>query len=293
MRHQGRVTAAFSLAIPRSLFADESLERCVRRTLEATRARTGRTLMAELDWREALKAVPVFAPTIRWEADRTALVVVDMQHATSAPGYSGHEYLRRSFPEVARYYYDRLSSVVIPNIATLLQAFRARGNRVTFLTVGSHLEDGGDFEPLRRRREEEIRESTGRGTVLAARGSDAHAILPVLAPRSGELVLNKVSRSAFTSTGIDQILRNMGLTGLIFTGVATNACVLATAESAADRGYSCAIVEDACAATSRTLHEAALLNFASLYGPILTTNEVLEKVLGAATFAEPGGVKKG
>ncbi len=241
--------------------------------------------MTELRWREALKTVPVFAPTIRWDVDRTALVVVDMQNATCAPGLGGSEYLHRWFPDVARYYYERLGRAVVPTVARLIEAFRARGHRVIFLTVGSHLPDGSDFEPLRRRREQEVRESHGVGTVLTALGTDAHAILSALAPRPGELVLNKVTRSAFTSTGIDQLLRNLGITGLMFAGVATNACVMATAESAADRGYHCAIIEDACAATSQTLHEAALLIFASLYGPVLTADEVLETVMGTASRA--------
>lgn len=239
--------------------------------------------MAELSWRDAIKAVPVFAPHFEWEVERTALVVVDLQNATSAPGFSGEQYLRRCFPDVARYYYGRLSQLVVPNVARLLEGFRGAGRRVVFLTVGAHLEDGSDFEPLRRLREEEIRAETGQGSVLTTRASDAHAILPALAPRRGELVLNKVTRSAFTSSGIDQVLRNMGVNGLIFTGVATNACVMATAESAADRGYRCALVDDACAATSQTLHESALLIFASLYGPVLTTDHVLETVLRVPT----------
>ncbi|MGQ0568569.1 MAG: cysteine hydrolase family protein [Armatimonadota bacterium] len=109
-------------------------------------------------------------------------------------------------------------------------------------------------------------------------GTDDHAIIPPLAPRSDEIVLNKVTRSAFSSTGIDQILRNLGVEGLVMTGVATNACVGMTASDAADRGYKVVVVEDATAAPSPILHEAALLNFAYLFGHVKTTDEVLSEM---------------
>ena len=39
-------------------------------------------------------------------------------------------------------------------------------------------------------------------------------------PQDGELVINKVSASAFfNSSGIDQILRNMDIDGLVIIGV--------------------------------------------------------------------------
>jgi nicotinamidase-related amidase len=231
---------------------------------------------APFSWREVLTKHPVWAADFELDIERTALVIVDMQNVTTCVGYSGHRFLSTGYPEVAAAYFRRVDDVVLPNIERLLTAFRERQLRVVHLTVGSHLPDGTDFEPLRRSREDDFEEEHGEGSVLSSVGSEPHAIHPRLMPQAGELVLNKVSRSAFASTGIDQVLRNMGITGLIFTGVATNACVAATAEDAGDRGYRGIIVEDATASTNLILHESALLNFASLYGRVMASEELLD-----------------
>lgn len=230
---------------------------------------------APFSWREALTKKPVWAAEFELDIERTALVIVDMQNVTTCRGYSGHRFLSANYPEVAAAYFQRVDDIVLPNVKRLLTAFREYRLRVIHLTVGSHLPDGTDFEPLRRSRENDFEQEGGEGSVLTGVGGEPHAINPHLAPQAGELVLNKVSRSAFTSTGIDQILRNMDITGLIFTGVATNACVGATAEDAGDRGYRCVVVEDATASTDPILHESALLNFASLYGKVMVSDEVL------------------
>lgn len=231
---------------------------------------------APFSWRDALTKKPVWAAQFELDLTHTALVIVDMQNITTRRGFRGHRFLSANYPEVAAAYFKRIDDIVLPNVERLLTAFRGRRLRVVYLTVGSHLPDGTDFEPLRRSRENDFEKEGGEGSVLTGVGGEPHAIHPQLTPQAGELVLNKVSRSAFTSTGIDQILRNMGITGLIFTGVATNACVGATAEDAGDRGYRCVVVEDATASTDPILHESALLNFASLYGKVMASEEVLD-----------------
>lgn len=87
----------------------------------------------------------------------------------------------------------------------------------------------------------------------------------------------------FTSTGIDQILRNMDVTSLVFTGVVTNGCVLATALDAADRSYKVVIVEDACAAVSDLLHHAPLMTFHHCFGRVLSTTDVIAEVQASET----------
>jgi len=233
-------------------------------------------------WRDELaKRSGVVAP-YRLDRDRTALVIVDMQNVTAArrptDGSSAE-----ALDAYQAYFFGRIEAVVVPSAARLLAAFREARLPVVHLTVGSHRSDGLDFEPLRRAFDRELRRG-GRAVYrpLAAAGTEAHAIIRPLAPQADEIVLNKVTRSAFTSTGLDQVLRNLGLTGFVIAGVATNACVGLTASDGGDRGYKVVMVEDATAAPTPTLHEAALLNFAYLFGHVRTTTEVLaELALGA------------
>ena len=73
-----------------------------------------------------------------------------------------------------------------------------------------------------------------------------------------EIVLDKTSVSAFNSTSIDQVLRNMRRDRLWVTGVVTEGCVELTARDAADRGYHVTLVTDACASSRRTAHDDAV-----------------------------------
>jgi len=165
---------------------------------------------------------------------------------------------------------------VVPSIQRLLAFFRARGLRIVYLTVGSELPDYSDLLPHMRA----FAESAGN-----TRGNKEHEILDVLAPRPGEPVLNKTTMSAFHSSGFEGLLRAWGVEQLLFTGISTNSCVEGTARDAADRGFRCALVDDACGAASQALHDAACANFARLLGRVATT-EVVVRELEAAGEAQ-------
>ena len=71
-------------------------------------------------------------------------------------------------------------------------------------------------------------------------------------------MIDKPGKGAFTGTNLDNILRNLGVTNLIFCGVTTDVCVHTTIREANDRGYDYLLVEDCCAAGKEKLHEAAV-----------------------------------
>ena len=54
-------------------------------------------------------------------------------------------------------------------------------------------------------------------------GTREHEIVDELKPNPGEMIFNKNTSSAFNSTNIDQILRNMRIETLVITGMATSA----------------------------------------------------------------------
>jgi nicotinamidase-related amidase len=230
------------------------------------------------DWRAYLQTLPRYAPSGRLDPDRTALLIVDMQRGSAHRDSISGIFLREHYPERYAYYFDRIERLVVPTLARLVTAFRAAGRRTVYLTVAAHSADGADFEHQRREREGEIERAYGRRSVLTHVGSADAQILPEIAPQPTDVVLNKVSRSAFSSSGLDQVLRNMGITGLAVGGVATNACVAATAFDAADRGYRTVLIEDACAAIDRLLHDATLLIFSHLYGRVLGADALLREL---------------
>jgi nicotinamidase-related amidase len=56
--------------------------------------------------------------------------------------------------------------------------------------------------------------------------------------------------SGFQDTELDSILRNLGVTTLLFAGVNADQCVLCTLQEANFRGYDCLLLQDCTATTS-------------------------------------------
>lgn len=73
----------------------------------------------------------------------------------------------------------------------------------------------------------------------------ATEFLPQAAPRDDEMVINKTASGAFTGTGLDNTLRNMGIQYLLLCGFVTDECVETTARVAIDLGYLVQVVSDA------------------------------------------------
>jgi nicotinamidase-related amidase len=223
-------------------------------------------------WREDAAVLPNFAPA-RFAVDpaATALLIIDMQYLDAHPDYGLGAYLKEGFPRVWEYYFDRVRDLVLPNCQALLELFRAEGMRVVHVTIGPVLDDGMDMVPLRR----PAPAPGGLQSLLHHVGTFEHGILPELAPITGELVINKTSRSAFNSTAIERLLLNLGLQTLIVAGVTTSSCVDTTARDAADRGFQTVVVEDATAEHDQASHEAALRQFAVRWGRVWTTADTI------------------
>lgn len=229
----------------------------------------------ETGWRARLTDLPEgVAPSFDLESERTALLLIDMQYGSVHPDHELGQYYAVRMPEVGARYYTRVWDIVVPRQQRLLHFFRDGNYPVIFLTVGSEAKDGSDLNKLFGQRDQMIKAATG--TVHSTwRGSPSRQIISEIAPRDDELVLNKLSKGAFNSSVLDQVLHNMGIDGLVIAGVATNACVDSTARDASDRGYKCLLVEDGCASNSRELHEATLINFQHLFGQVRTTDETI------------------
>jgi nicotinamidase-related amidase len=235
-------------------------------------------------WREEADALPNFSPVkFAVDAATTALLLIDMQYLDAHPDFGLGAYLKREFPRVWQYYFDRMRDVVVPNCQELLKLFRAQGMRVVHVTIGPVLEDGMDMVSLRR----PTPAADGLQSLLHYVGSFEHGIIPEVAPISGELVINKTSRSAFNSTAIERVLRNLGMQTLIVAGVTTSSCVDTTARDAADRGFQTVVVEDATAEHDQQSHEAALRQFAVRWGRVWTTAETTTRLCSQTTSASP------
>ena len=112
----------------------------------------------------------------------------------------------------------------------------------------------------------------------AAPGSFEAEILPELAPVGDELVFSKTAGSVFCATNIEYVLRNLGITTLVVTGVVTTGCVHTAVTDAADRGFHLILVEDGCGALVPEMHWASIRILRDVYAKILSTDEVIDRL---------------
>lgn len=181
-------------------------------------------------------AVPAKPYAYGLEPGRTALVVIDMQRDFIEPG---------GFGEALGNDVSRLAAIV-PTVADLIGLFREQGWPIVH-TREAHLPDLSDCPPAKRARGSapvRIGDPGPMGRLLV-RGEPGNQILPALAPRPGEIVIDKPGKGAFYATGLGDILKDLGVTHLVFAGVTTEVCVQTTMREANDRGYECLLVEDA------------------------------------------------
>ncbi|MFD4257491.1 cysteine hydrolase family protein [Streptomyces sp. NPDC058534] len=75
-------------------------------------------------------------------------------------------------------------------------------------------------------------------------GTEGWQVVPELAPRDGEPVVDKTTPDSFLDTGLDALLEGLGVTEVIVTGFATEICVDTTARQALSRGYDLVVVAD-------------------------------------------------
>ncbi|MFE1590210.1 cysteine hydrolase family protein [Streptomyces sp. NPDC058737] len=90
-------------------------------------------------------------------------------------------------------------------------------------------------------------------------GTEGWQVVPELAPREGEPVVDKTTPDSFLDTGLDETLRALGVTEVIVTGFATEVCVDTTARQALSRGYDLVVVADGHTTSVRTEEDVDLV----------------------------------
>ena len=164
-----------------------------------------------------------------------ALIIIDMQRDFVEPG---------GFGAALGNDVSRLQACV-PVIAGLLAVARRLGMPVIH-TREAHKPDLSDCPPSKRLRGDcrlKIGDVGPMGRLLVD-GEPGNAIIEALQPAPGEIEIAKPGKGAFYATPLQEILQQLGVTHLLFTGVTTEVCVQTTMREANDRGYACLLVED-------------------------------------------------
>lgn len=198
-----------------------------------------------------------------------ALLIIDMQRDFLEPGGFGAA-LGNDVTQLRE---------IVPTVQRLQTAFRDRGLLV-LQTVEGHHPDLSDCPPSKRDRGRcslKIGDTGPMGRILVL-GEPGNSIIPELAPKPGEIVIEKPGKGAFYATELQTILQVHGISHLIFAGVTTEVCVQTTMREANDRGYECLLVEDATASYFPEF-KAATLAMVRAQGGIVGWTATADQVL--------------
>lgn len=104
-------------------------------------------------------------------------------------------------------------------------------------------------------------------------GDPSAEIVPELAPRAEDIVIDKAYASAFWGTPLLTYLVQLKADSLIVAGVSTSGCVRATAVDGITRGFHTAVVWDGVADRTQLSHKASLLDLWMKYTDLLSGEE--------------------
>jgi nicotinamidase-related amidase len=210
---------------------------------------------------------------LRIDLSRSALIVIDMQNDFCAPG-----------GWLAHIGVD-ISPARRPIAPLRAVSARLRGLRVPVLWVNwGNRPDRLNLSPSLLHVYKPAGTGVGLGDPLPAtgapvleKGSWAAAIVDELAPPASDIRVDKYRMSGFWDTPLDSILRNLGVTTLLFGGVNIDQCVMTTLQDANFLGYDCVLIEDCAATTSpRYCHDATIYNVKQCFGFVAQSAALLD-----------------
>lgn len=159
----------------------------------------------------------------------------------------------------------------IPNLARLLPAARGAGVRVVhclFARRGDGL--GGN------RNARLFAGVSGRGVDMSP-GSAGASLVPELGPEPSDMVLTRFHGvGPMGGTDLDAILRNMGVTTIVATGVSVNVAITNLVMDAVNAGYQVVLPRDAVAGVPAEYADAVIDNTLALLATVTTTGALLD-----------------
>ena len=199
---------------------------------------------------------------------KSALIIVDMQN----------DFLHRdgNFSHMAREHPEfgidmPFLTGTIPNLKKLADAFQTAERPVVYLAHVLKADYSDAAFPYWR---VGIEPGSGNRTHCVE-GTWGAQIIDDLKPQEGEHLVVKKGFGGFSNTPLDTVLRNLGVSTCVVSGVTTCVCVSSTIRGGVEYNYRMILVSDAVAEVDRTTHEAELKTMARLFADVKPSDEVI------------------
>ncbi len=197
----------------------------------------------------------------RLAADKTALIVVDMQNYFVEPGAP---------VEVAS------ARTIVPTINRLSAAARTAGSAVIWVQMTHDESDLKSWSVFYERLNSAERTQGDLDGLRA--GSHMHALWHEMETAPSDLWVHKRRYSAFLpeSSDLAETLRARGIENVVVVGTLTNVCCLTSALDAMMMNFRLIMVSDANAARIEEHHLATLNNIFETFGDVRTAEETID-----------------
>lgn len=192
----------------------------------------------------------------------TAVLTMELQN-----GVVGSDVLLPALAEQVR------ADGTIEAAAAVCSAARGAGARVVHCTAEQRADGAGASENCSIFA---MNERNRRNGVLATEtGTPSAAVVAELGPEPGDIVMARWhGMTPFMSTSLDQVMRNMGITTVVATGVSVNLGIMGLCLNALDLGYQVVLVRDAVTGVPADYATAVIDNSLAAITTLTTADEV-------------------
>lgn len=171
---------------------------------------------------------------------------------------------RAALPELAA-----IARPMIERTSALCAAARSAGVRVIHATAARRADSAGSNRNAR------LFAAVRKSPVALLQGSPEVQVVPELGPEPQDLVLTRLhGLSPMSGTDLDPILRNLGVTTLVVTGVSVNVAITNLVFDAVNAGYQVVVPRDAVAGVPQSYADQVIDNTLSVLATITTVDEL-------------------
>jgi nicotinamidase-related amidase len=187
--------------------------------------------------------------------ERTALIVYDMQVGIVSQIPAG--------------------PTIVERVRQVLEAGRQGGYRVFFTRHMSLPNEVAGVAQLRTAMAWQRVDRVDQVKPAFPRDSPQFQIVPGVAPRPSEGVIDKITMSAFVGTPLDIAFRDCGINSFVIAGIALEVGIEPTVRHGTDLGYIPIVVADACGHGNVAAAERSLASLTFAGGSLLTDSATI------------------